>query len=131
MENKFSRISRERLDSADERLQRLFEAVLQRRDIAIAEGHRTVTRQQKLYAQGRTTPGKRVTWVDGIKKKSKHNSVPSLAIDYIPWPEKWDSVSAFEKVDKIIKEEAKRLGINIRCGSDWNKKDRPHVELRI
>ncbi|MBL0351134.1 MAG: hypothetical protein IPP68_12320 [Elusimicrobia bacterium] len=50
-------------------------------DLILTCTHRTVAEQQRLYAQGRTTKGNIVTWVDGIKKKSNHNSYPSKAID--------------------------------------------------
>ncbi len=36
------------------------------------EGLRTLARQQQLYAQGRTTPGKIVTFRDGITLVSNH-----------------------------------------------------------
>ena len=38
------------------------------------ETFRTRERQQYLYAQGRTRPGPIVTWKDGVKKKSNHQS---------------------------------------------------------
>jgi len=42
---------------------------------------RSVKAQQRLYAQGRTTPGPIVTWVDGVSKMSRHNVYPAQAID--------------------------------------------------
>lgn len=40
----------------------------------ISEGHRTVERQMQLFKEGKTK-------IDGIKKLSKHNYNPSLAVD--------------------------------------------------
>lgn len=54
-------------------------------DFGVAEGHRPVARQQKLYAQGRTAPGKIVTYVDGKERVGKHNLQPSMAIDLYAW----------------------------------------------
>lgn len=38
----------------------------------VTEGVRSTARQQALFAQGRTTPGKIVTNVDGVKVRGKH-----------------------------------------------------------
>lgn len=38
----------------------------------VTAGVRTTQEQQMLYAQGRTAPGVRVTNLDGVKKRSKH-----------------------------------------------------------
>ena len=40
----------------------------------VTEGLRTIARQQTLYAQGRTSPGKIVTNCDGVSKKSRHQA---------------------------------------------------------
>jgi len=54
-------------------------------DFGCAEGHRTISRQQELYAQGRTKPGRKVTRIDGVNQMSKHNYDPSLAGDIYAW----------------------------------------------
>ena len=59
--------------------------IISNQDFSIIEGYRSVERQQILYKQGRTEPGKIVTKIDGIKKKSKHNYIPSLAVDVAPY----------------------------------------------
>ena len=40
----------------------------------VASGVRTVAQQQVLYAQGRTTPGKIVTYCDGVSSRSDHET---------------------------------------------------------
>lgn len=40
----------------------------------VTEGVRTQERQQELYAQGRTAPGKIVTYLDGTVRKSNHQA---------------------------------------------------------
>ena len=47
-------------------------------DFMVVEGLRTKQRQEELYAQGRTKPGKVVTWT----MKSKH--IDGLAVDIAP-----------------------------------------------
>lgn len=44
---------------------------------------RTVARQQYLFAQGRTRPGPKVTWKDGVKKKSNHQSGRAADIAFV------------------------------------------------
>lgn len=98
--------------------------------LMVTDGARTVSQQQALYAQGRTTRGKRVTDADGVRKKSNHQSgraadctfvvkgVPSWA-ESLPWT--------------LLGEAVRRQGL--RWGGDWKdskgrpRPDRPHVEL--
>ena len=89
--------------------------------------HRSVTEQAHLYARGRTRPGKIVTYADGVRTFSKHNSVPSRAFDFaikkdgkVVWDEKYyASAWAFFR----------KKGLRVRWGGNFSKfKDLPHVE---
>lgn len=65
---------------------------------------------------------------------SKHNSVPSRAVDIAPYSEKlkgvdWRDIPAFEDMCNRIERIAERLKIKIRLGRDFSFKDYPHVEL--
>lgn len=89
-------------------------------DVWIFEGMRSIARQNKLYAQGRTKPGKKVTWVKG--GGSYHNY--GLAIDVVfhgkaPWGETHDW--------KKLGEAGKAAGLT--WGGDWSKPDRPHFQM--
>lgn len=88
--------------------------------------HRSVEEQQRLYAKGRTTPGKIVTNVDGVKRKSNHNYHPSRAIDFavvIDGKVTWDE-EEYDKAAPYFKKHG------LAWGGDWKSfKDRPHVEL--
>lgn len=105
-------------------------------DFMVVEGLRTLERQKQLYAQGRTTAGKVVTWT----MKSKH--IDGLAVDIAPCnPDgsiDWNTHSKFDKMSKAMFEAAKELGVKIRWGKDWNmngivgekgETDSPHFEL--
>lgn len=92
---RFSKTSIERLTTCHRDLQIIFESAIESSlvDFGIACGVRTVKEQQELYASGRTKPGPILTHVDGIKKKSKHNHEPSLAVDiyaYYDGKAQWD-----------------------------------------
>lgn len=87
---------------------------------------RSVQEQKRLYAQGRTAPGAKVTNTDGVHKRSQHNHYPARAIDC--------AVSDGGKV--IWNEEAywpllplsRRHGL-ISGGSWVSFSDWPHLEL--
>jgi len=107
----------------------------------IIYGVRTTEEQQRLYAQGRTAPGARVTNCDGIKVKSNHQVKSDgygYAVDLyadsnnngkLDTPEIND-VESLKKVAAHVKETAKRLGIKIEWGGDWTIRDYPHFELK-
>jgi peptidoglycan L-alanyl-D-glutamate endopeptidase CwlK len=95
----------------------------------VTDGPRTRAQQAELYAQGRTKPGKIVTYADGVTSLSNHQ-VRSDGFGYAvdcaflvkgkpAWPEDgpW----------KLYGEAAKSQGL--RWGGDWKKPDRPHIEL--
>ena len=105
-------------------------------DFMVVEGVRTLKRQEELYAQGRTKPGKIVTWT----MKSKH--IDGLAVDIAPCNKdgsiNWNDLKMFDKMADAMFKAAKELNINIRWGSDWNmngikrekgETDSPHFEL--
>ena len=102
-------------------------------DFTVIEGVRTTKRQQELYAQGRTAPGNIVTNADGVKKKSNHQAKADgygHAVDIVPYPVDWDSISKFNNIAVAMKLAACELGVDIVWGGDWkNFKDYPHFEL--
>lgn len=141
---KYSSTSKNRLRTAHHDLQIIFEEVIRYFDCTIVEGHRTVERQQKLYASGRDEPGPILTKVDGIKIKSKHNYDPSLAIDAVPYPIDWQDHKRMYYFAGFVMATAKRLKAegriknDIRWGGDWDGDtevndqtfmDLPHFEI--
>ena len=125
----FGTRSRMQLNSCHSDLQKLFEEVIKHYDCTILEGHRTEDRQNELYSQGKSK----------VKfPNSKHNSFPSLAVDAVPYPIDWDDTRRFYMFVGIVRGIASQLGINIRCGADWdgdlevkdqNFHDLPHFEI--
>lgn len=105
-------------------------------DFTVLEGVRTPERQAQLYAQGRTSPGKIVTWT----MRSKH--IDGLAVDLAPVNADgsidWNDPKKFDQMAEAVFAAAKELGVEIRWGADWdrdgNKRekgehDSPHFEL--
>jgi peptidoglycan L-alanyl-D-glutamate endopeptidase CwlK len=133
---KFSQRSLTNLANVHPDLQLIAHEAIKEIDFIVTHGHRTPEEQNALYQQGRTKPGKIVTYKDGIKNKSKHNESPSLAIDIVPFPVDWSSIDKFKAIGKVFKEAAVKLAAEGKIthklihGGDWVKfKDYPHFEL--
>lgn len=95
-------------------------------DIAITETYRPQSRQNELYAQGRTKLGNKVTWT----KHSKHTlrKAVDFAIIY-KYKLNWDLTNIFVKAGyERIGELAKQLGLI--WGGDFKTPDMPHVEMK-
>ena len=82
--------------------------------LMVIEGRRTPDRQAELYAQGRTKPGKIVTWTIS----SKH--CVGLAVDLAPLPLDWGDKGSFLKLHGAMCIGAQKVGIRLRYGGDWD-----------
>jgi peptidoglycan L-alanyl-D-glutamate endopeptidase CwlK len=97
-------------------------------DFSVLVGHRTVAEQNRLYAIGRTTPGRIVTYKKG--GESHHNELPSPALDFAPWPIDWEDLARFGEVAGVMKYIAWMKGIEMIWGGDWTTlKDYPHIQV--
>ncbi|MBK8127317.1 MAG: M15 family metallopeptidase [Elusimicrobia bacterium] len=118
---KFGKRSKKELATAHPDLQRLFNAVIERIDCAVICGHRGHADQDKAFAEGKS----KLEW-----PKSKHNKVPALAVDVVPFPIDWNDLARFDALAAVVKAEAKRLNIKVECGIDWKKfPDAPHYQM--
>ncbi len=131
----FSEKSLERLSTCDDRLQKIANLAIKIStvDFGISCGHRSIEEQQKLYAQGRTAPGKIVTYVDGVNRMSMHNYNPSRAFDvyaYVNGKARW-AKSYYYAIADAVKQAADTFDIEIEWGGDWTSfHDLPHFELK-
>lgn len=97
----------------------------------VTQGLRTKEQQAELYAQGRTKPGKIVTWT------LSSNHLSGLAVDLAPMIDgklNWDEdgkLGAWPIIATAMKNAAIDRGEIITWGGDWEgkKRDRPHFEL--
>ena len=90
-------------------------------DVLVTETYRSQERQNYLYEQGRTRPGKKVTWT----KKSKHTSRRAFDICKNVKGHEFDDSAFFKKCADI----AIKLGFT--AGYYWDKQDMPHIQLDI
>jgi peptidoglycan L-alanyl-D-glutamate endopeptidase CwlK len=109
--------------------------------ILVVEGVRTQERQDELYAQGRTRPGKIVTWT----RRSRHTPGADgfgKAVDLAPLDDRgvidWNNREAFNTIARQMFAAAAARGVDIRWGADWDRDgipwepgeyDGPHFEL--
>jgi peptidoglycan L-alanyl-D-glutamate endopeptidase CwlK len=125
----FGTSSSEKLDTCDDKLQALCELVIEHYDFTVLEGHRSGERQNELFRQGKSK----------LKAgQSRHNSLPSKAVDICPYPIDWDDHRRFYFLAGLIKQAAHDCGVRVRLGADWDGDglfsdqtfhDLPHVEL--
>ena len=98
-------------------------------DFLVLEGVRTPERQRELYAQGRTKPGKKVTWTLTSNHFKKADGF-GHAVDLCPYPVDWSDLKKFATIAKAMKDAAADEGVPIAWGGDWRtNKDSPHFEL--
>lgn len=136
---KFGKRSQDNLSTAHEKLQTLFNAVIEEFDCTVICGYRSTEEQFELFKKGReringwwtiVDKSKVVTNIDGNTKKSNHNYKPSRAVDVVPYPLDWNDTKSFIAMAEVVRRKAKELNIDIKWGGDFTSlKDYPHFEL--
>lgn len=129
----FSKISIERLSHVHPDLQRLMLAALPGAPFTfeISQGLRTEAEQAELYAQGRTKPGKVVTWT----MQSRHLTGHAVDVVIIIGGKAIWTPKLYDQLAVHIRAIAKELRIDITWGGTFKNKlglprpDRPHFEL--
>lgn len=88
------------------------------------EGYRSPEKQKELYDQGRTKPGKIVTWAEPGFSWHQYG----LALDgaFIPDEKIKDPWSGKRPWD-LYGELASKNGFS--WGGDWKRKDKPHIQI--
>jgi len=126
----FGKKSKERLDTCDNNLQKVFNEVIKHVDCSVLEGHREKDRQNKLFEEGKT----KVKYPNG-----RHNRQPSSAVDVTPYPVDWKDRERQTLFAGFVIGVASQMGINLRWGGDWDQDfqvvdnrfdDFPHFELK-
>lgn len=116
-----SKQSHRKLQQCDKRIYIVVMELLKTFDVQVITGFRNQAIQDEMYFSGRS----KVRY-----PHSKHNKVPSMAVDIAPYPIDWgehekpsDNIKALGrfyymagKVDEI----ARNKGITLRWGGDWD-----------
>jgi peptidoglycan L-alanyl-D-glutamate endopeptidase CwlK len=131
---KFGKQSQDILYQLHLDLQRLLNEAIKYVDIHLLCGYRGEKEQNEAYAAGTS----KLPW-----PQSKHNKIPSQAVDLIPWYSEtphinWTDQEGMYLIIGFIKGIAASMGIKIRAGADWDGdydtkdqkfNDLPHIEL--
>ena len=126
---KFGARSLQNLESCHSDLKLLFKVVVKEFDCSVLCGHRSESDQNEVFRTNNSTK----KWPD-----SKHNKMPSNAVDVVPYPIDWNNLNRFYMFIGYVIAKAETLGIKIKSGGDWDQDtmtddqgllDLPHFEL--
>lgn len=90
-------------------------------DVLVTSTYRDHESQNALYAQGRTTPGKRVTKAKGGQSWHNHR----CAFDFVPivnGKAMWDDLRTFRRCGAIA------IEVGLEWGGNWANVDMPHCQ---
>ena len=127
----FSSRSNAILSTCHPELQILFKEVVKEYDCSVLCGFRGEADQDKAFDEGKSKA--KYPW-------SKHNKLPSIAVDVVPYPIDWEDMRRFYHFIGYVMSIANRLGLKVRSGGDWdgdfnfkdqNFHDLPHWELEV
>lgn len=108
----FSQHSITELETADLRLQMVFNEVIKHWDCQVLQGKRTEEEQRKNVANGKSKTF-----------DSKHVyplNKPSMAVDVAPYPIDWKDTNRFYAFGGFVIGIATMMGVKLRWGGDWD-----------
>lgn len=139
----FGKRSKDRLNTCHPDLQKICNLAIEYYDFSVLEGERTLEQQQAYF---NAVPQR--SKLDGIKKKSKHQSSPSMAVDIAPYPIKWNGNKARARFYMLagymfmaseLLYASGEITHELKWGGDWDSDknfedqsfdDLPHFEIR-
>tara|TARA_B100001964_G_scaffold187128_1_gene208008 strand:- start:2772 stop:3173 length:402 start_codon:yes stop_codon:yes gene_type:complete len=109
---KYSKRSKEKLNTCDQKLQDIFNEIIKHVDCTIITGHREKEEQNEMYRTGKSQ----------LKyPKGKHNSDPSKAVDAAPYPIDWKDRERATLFAGYVIGIARMQGVTLRWGGDWDR----------
>ncbi len=128
---------------------------ISKQDFLVLEGVRSKEKCWENWGKGRTAaeciakgvPTKyakpaesKVTWLNNplASKHCLQADGTGHAVDLVPWPIDWSTLSKFDEIAQAMMQAAKELNVSIRWGADWDRDgkprergeaDSPHFEL--
>ena len=113
----FSDKSHRKLNTCNPDLIRLFNEVIKYRDCKILCGRRNKTEQDKLYPK----------FTKVKYPNSRHNKIPSQAVDVVPYPVDWNDIDRFREFAGFVLGIAAMLEIEVKWGGQFKSFfDGPH-----
>ena len=126
---RFGNRSTKELNTLHPDLKEVLNEAIKHFDFSILEGHRNEDRQSKMVQEGKSHLS---------YPNSKHNKVPSEAVDFAPYPIDFSDEERFIYFAGFIMGIGKQKGIELIWGGDWNRdtqlkdnkfRDLGHLEL--
>ncbi len=117
---KLSERSLDILSSCHDELKQVLMEAIKIYDFTVLEGHRGETAQTIAVESGHS----KTPWPE-----SKHNKMPSLAVDIAPYPLDWTDWKRFYYLAGIIMATAAALRIDLRWGGNWDGGDLDHQKF--
>jgi len=109
---KYSKRSKEKLSTCNQKLQDIFDEVIKNVDCTIITGQRGKEEQNEMYRTGKSQ----------LKyPKGKHNSNPSRAVDAAPYPIDWKDRERATLFAGYVIGIARMQGVTLRWGGDWDR----------
>lgn len=100
-------------------------------DVRLLSGHRTWDEQNRLYAQGRTLPGQKVTNAKGGQSNHNFGIAGDLGVfrkgDYLDDNEAKADKSFTDRIYRHLAKKAASFGME--AGYNWKTQDQPHFEI--
>ena len=110
----YSNSSAQKLATCDQRLQDIMNEAIKHVDIGITCGYRDKAGQDEAFNNKKS----KLQFPN-----SKHNVIPSKAVDFVPFVDLtivWNDKELIGNIAFFIKGIAAAKGINVRLGYDWN-----------
>ena len=117
----FSSKSKANLATCAEPLQLLFNEIIKRVDCTVVCGHRAEEAQEEAFRTGHS----KARWGE-----SRHNTMPSQAVDVVPYPIDWQDLARFQHFAGFVLGTASQMKIDIEWGGHWKFVDMPHYQIR-
>jgi peptidoglycan L-alanyl-D-glutamate endopeptidase CwlK len=113
---KLGQPSLDKIETLDPRWKPVLRDVIEIVDYTVVCGHRNQEKQTEAFEGGFSTK----KW-----PRSRHNQVPSLAVDLAPWNKKaphirWDHKEEFILLAGVVIACAEVYNLKIRWGGDWD-----------
>jgi hypothetical protein len=93
-------------------LQKILNEVIRHFDCSVICGYRDEAAQNEAYYSGHS----KVRYPN-----SRHNTVPAMAVDVVPYPIDWKDTERFCYFAGFVMGVAAKFGYPIRWGGDWDK----------
>jgi hypothetical protein len=125
----FGSNSRAQRDTCKVVIQDVLNEAINHVDFSVVRGHREKAKQNAANDAGRS----KLRWPN-----SRHNSIPSEAVDIIPYPTGYADLDKFYELATYMFAAASKLGVALEWGGHWknytgkgdNDRDWAHWEIR-